>query len=111
MGWVLRADCDACGYTQPDLRLGATHTEIGQHDVCHRELHRATCCGAVHSVLAYMGAGYADSACERCGQPLPLDPATTRYRITTLKGERLEGHACPRCGEERLRFSKTGSFV
>ncbi len=110
MGWVLRAECAACGHGETDLRLGATHGEIGQHDVCHRDLFRAPCCGRLESVLLYLGQPLPAAACSGCGQALVLD-AAHRYRIATLKGERLDRHPCPRCGVVALAFEKIGTFL
>jgi len=110
MGLVLTATCEGCGFQQPDLRLGATHAQIAQHDVCHRDLYRASCCNRVQSVLLYLGQPLPEVACEGCGQALVLT-AETRYRIATMKGEVLEGHACPGCGSQTLSFQQTGKFV
>lgn len=110
MGLILNADCGSCGFTRSGLRLGATHEQIGQHDVCARELFAAACCSTVVSVLVYLGQPYPDTSCEDCEAPLPLN-AESRFRISTLKGEVLDGHACPGCGKASLAFQRTGSFT
>lgn len=110
MGWVLGAACSGCGFAQGDLRLGASHAEIGQHDVCHRVLVLASCCGAIQDVLLYMGQPPRAVPCERCQAALDV-AAAHRYRISTLKGEVLTAHRCPRCGVDALEFRRTGSFV
>lgn len=110
MGLILDAACGACGYEGRDLRLGGTHAMIAQHDVAAHELFATPCCREVQSVVCLLGQEYPEARCETCGDAFRPDPAR-RYRISTLKGERLSGHACPRCGEPRLEFSVRGKFV
>lgn len=109
MGLYLEARC-ACGYAREALRLGGTHAQIAAHDVSHYEVFLAPCCRELQSVLLRMGQPLPATPCDRCGAPLPLEKAH-RHRISTLKGERLAGHPCPRCGETRLDYRSTGSFV
>lgn len=109
MGLHLSAACP-CGYRREGLRLGATHEQIAAHDVSHYELFLTPCCREVQSVLVLLGQPLPAGACARCQAPLDLS-AATRHRVTTLKGERLSGHACPRCGEARLAYEVTGRFV
>jgi hypothetical protein len=110
MGLFLDAACSACDYRRAGLRLGATHRQIEQHDVCTHELYRLSCCGEVQSVLIYMGQPLPELDCATCGVALDL-AVTPRYRVATMKGEVLEDHPCPRCGESRLGFSRRGKFV
>ena len=109
MGLILDARCDACGFAQSALKLGATHAEIATHDVNTLELFSAPCCKAVQSVRVLMGHPYPETPCEGCAKPLPLAP-DQRYRIATMKGEILKGHRCPSCGADRLSFESKGSF-
>ncbi len=110
MGLILSAGCSSCGFSRDGLRLGATHEQIGQHDVCARELFAAACCSTVVSVLVYLGQSYPETPCNSCETPLALTP-DTRYRVSSMKGEVLAGHTCPACGEPLLAFEKTGSFT
>lgn len=110
VGFVVDARCHDCGYAREDLRFGATHEEIGQHDVCTRELYRAPCCGEVQSVLIYMGQPLPERACEGCEATLDLG-LELRYRVATLKGEVWSGHPCPRCAEAALEFRPRDKFV
>lgn len=112
MGLILRASCGACGFAQEDLRLGATHEQIADHDVSHSEVFQATCCGRLQSVRLLLGQGYPDPgpACEFC-EELVAPRDETRYRISTMKGEDLAGHRCPVCAAPQLSFEKTGSFT
>lgn len=105
----LEARC-ACGYARSGLRLGATHAQIAAHDVSHYELVLAACCGEVQSVLVRLGQPPGQASCERCARPIEL-AAAARHRVSTLKGERLEGHRCPRCGEQALGYTRAGSFL
>ena len=109
MGLILDATCASCGFTRDGLRLGATHEQIAQHDVCAHELFAVACCSTVASVLVFLGQPYPDTSCDACKTPLTLT-AETRYRISTLKGEVLEEHACPVCDRSTLSFQPTGSF-
>lgn len=110
MGWVVDASCSDCGYARTGLRFGATHAEIGQHDVCHRALVLASCCGTVQDVVLYMGQRPPPTPCDSCEATLDLD-AVHRYRIATLKGEVLSNHPCPRCAAPSLAFERTDEFV
>mgnify|MGYP001199448757 CR=1 FL=1 len=109
MGLYLSAACP-CGYTRQGLRLGATHGQIAAHDVSHYELFLARCCREVQSVLVLLGQPLPAASCERCQVPLDLAGAQ-RHRVSTLKGERLEGHICPRCEAPRLGYAVTGRFT
>ena len=110
VGLFLQATCDACGYERAELRLGGTHAQIEAHDVSSFELFRSFCCKAVVSIKVLHGFPYPETQCEECGQSLDLS-TSTNYRIATLKGEVFEGHACPRCAADSLRFSPTGKFL
>lgn len=110
MGLILDARCDACGYARPGLRLGATHAEIGAHDISHQEVYAAPCCRALQSVRLFMGAPPPTPTCDDCGRPFELAPER-RYRISTLKGEVLVGHPCPRCAARALAFTRAGTFL
>ena len=110
MGLILHARCGACGYDRADLRLGATHAQIDQHDICHHEVHASPCCRELQSVLLFLGAPLPEPPCARCGVAFVLAPER-RYRISTMKGEVLTGHACPRCGARALSFERTSSFT
>jgi hypothetical protein len=110
VGLVLTAACP-CGYRREGLRLGGTHAQIAAHDVSHYELFLAGCCREVQSVLLLLGQPLpAAAACERCEAPLDLATAI-RYRVSTLKGERLTGHPCPRCGAPELDYEVVDRFV
>ncbi|RMG08796.1 MAG: hypothetical protein D6731_21015 [Planctomycetota bacterium] len=109
MGLILDAACAACAFRAGGLRLGATHAEIGQHDVCTRELYLAPCCARVQSVRVFLGRPLPEVSCEECARPLPLRPEH-RYRIATLKGEVFRAHPCPRCGARALAFSPQAEF-
>ena len=110
MGLILDAGCDGCGFSRADLRLGATHGQIAEHDVNTLELYGALCCGTLQSVRVFMGQPLPEVPCEACGVNLTLAPET-RYRVATLKGEVLGGHPCPACGAHRLTFVATGRFT
>lgn len=109
MGLFLEARC-ACGYSRQALRLGGSHAQIAAHDVSHYEVFEAPCCRELQSVLLRMGESPPATGCDRCGAPLPF-AKEHRHRISTMKGEKLDGHRCPRCGEARLGYRSTGSFV
>lgn len=110
MGLFLQASCKACGYERGDLRLGGTHAQIEAHDVSCFELFRSACCKAVVSIKVLHGFAYPETKCEECGTSLDLS-TETRYRVATLKGENFEGHACPKCAADSLRFTPTGKFL
>lgn len=110
MGLLLSARCEACGYARDGLRLGGTHAQIEAHDVCHLEVYEAPCCRALQSVELFLGAPLPTPACEGCGQTFSVTPER-RYRISTLKGEVLGGHACPRCRAAALSFARAGTFL
>lgn len=109
MGLILDARCDACGYARAGLKLGATHAQIAAHERSHHEVF-APCCQELQSVLVVLGEPWPQPPCERCGQPVTL-AAERRYRISTMKGEVLTGHPCPRCGAKSLRFERAGTFI
>jgi hypothetical protein len=110
MGLVLDARCDDCGYACEGLRLGATHEQIAAHDRSHLEVFLAPCCRDLQSVLLVLGAPWPEPPCERCGAPVTL-AVERRYRISTMKGEALAGHPCPRCAKTTLRFERAGTFI
>lgn len=110
MGLVLDARCDDCGYARDGLRLGATHAQIAAHDVSHLEVFAAPCCRDLQSVHLFLGVPWPQPPCERCGAPVTLVPER-RYRISTMKGEVLQGHPCPRCEKKTLRFVRRGTFI
>ncbi len=110
MGLILDARCGACGYAREGLRLGATHAQIEAHDVSHLEVHAAPCCRALQSVQLFLGAPPPTPPCEACGQAFELAPER-RYRVSTMKGEVLEGHPCPRCQARTLTFVRAGKFL
>ena len=110
MGLHLSARCAACGYAREGLELGGSHAQIEAHDVSHFEVYAAPCCRALQSVQLFLGAPLPTPACEGCGQPFELG-AARRYRISTMKGEVLTGHPCPRCQATELAFETTGKFV
>jgi ribosomal protein S27AE len=109
MALLLDAACGACGFARPGLKLGATHAQIDRHDIEHHELFPTPCCKDVVSVVVLLGQPWPAPPCERCGVTLAAEPR--RYRIATMKGVALEGHACPRCGAARLAFEKKGTFL
>ncbi|MCA8925713.1 MAG: hypothetical protein KDD82_28145 [Planctomycetes bacterium] len=111
MGLTLSARCAACGYDEDDIKLGATHQEIAQHDVCTREVYVVSCCTRLASLLIYLGQPLpADLPCPHCERPVDFD-ASPRLPIATLSGVRLTGHPCPRCGAAELGFTELGRFV
>lgn len=110
MGLILDARCDRCGFACEGLRLGGTHAQIEAHDVSHLEVYAAPCCRTVQSVQLFLGAPLPTPPCDVCGQGFELAPER-RYRISTLKGEVLEGHPCPRCEARGLVFERKGKFV
>lgn len=110
MGLILDARCDACGYARPGLRLGGSHAQIEAHDVSHLEVYAAPCCRDLQSVHLFLGAPLPTPPCEGCGQAFELT-SERRYRISTLKGEVLTGHACPRCEARTLAFARAGTFL
>jgi DNA-directed RNA polymerase subunit RPC12/RpoP len=110
MGLILDARCDACGYGRDGLRLGATHAQIAAHDRSHHEVFAAPCCREVQSVEVVLGAPWPEPPCAGCGRPFTL-VTERRYRISTMKGEVLSGHACPRCDARSLRFERAGTFI
>lgn len=108
MGLLLDAACRACGHARSGLKLGATHAQIDRHDIEHHELFAAPCCKDVVSVVVLLGQPWVTTPCV-CGAALASEPR--RYRVSTLKGEVLTGHACPRCGAAALAFEKRGTFL
>lgn len=110
MGLILDASCDACGYARQGLRLGATHAQIEAHDVSHFEVFAAPCCQDLLSAHLFLGVVWPEPPCDRCGKPVVL-AQERRYRISTMKGEVLTGHPCPRCAARALQFTRAGTFL
>jgi hypothetical protein len=110
MGLILRASCGRCGLARGGLKVGATTAQMSGER--RSALHLFACgpCKDVAQVELFLGEPRVPVPCDRCGEALSLAPAS-ELRVTTLSGERLAGHACPRCGERALSFEKTGSFL
>lgn len=109
MGLLLDATCDDCAFARPGLKLGATHAQIDRHDIEHHELFAVPCCRDLQSVVVLLGQPLPEPPCATCGAPLQLRPEA-RLRVTTMKGEVLEGHPCPRCAARRLRLTVRETF-
>jgi hypothetical protein len=110
MGLIFRARCERCAFERSDLKLGATRAQMSADRRSSVRLFACAACRDVAQVELFLGEPPGSPPCDRCQAPLSLEPAR-ELRVAGLKGDRLAGHACPRCGEKALAFTETGRFL
>jgi hypothetical protein len=109
MGLILSARCGRCDFARTDLRLGASMEQMSGEHRSGVHLHRCRACADLAQVELALGEKPGERRCDRCEAPLEL--AGTELRIVRMQGLALEGHACPRCGEDQLSFREEGRFL
>ena len=74
-------------------------------------LHLIRCAGCrdIATVELALGEPAGAPPCPTCGAALETKSAA--YKVVLMKGLALEGHTCPRCGEEGLVFREEGKFL
>ena len=110
MGLILDARCGSCGFARQGLRLGATTAQMSGERRSALHLFACAACRDVAQVELFLGEPRGAPPCDRCGAALALEPAR-ELRVVRLAGEKLDGHACPRCGGATLGFEPAGSFL
>jgi ribosomal protein S27AE len=108
VGLIVNARCARCGFSREGLRLGATMEQMSGERRSALHLYACVSCRDVAQIEVFLGEELGETRCDRCREPIAL---TRAFVVTRLKGNKLEGHDCPRCGESALAFVEGGRFL